>query len=241
MPELLPILLNLAGRPVLLVGGGRVAAAKLEALMGAGASVRVVAPHVLPSMVRAGVEVVERAFVPADLDDAWLVVAAATPDANREVAAAADLRRVFVNAVDDPGNATAFLGGVVRRAGVTLAISTSGDAPALTSLLRQALDAELPEDLAAWVALSRVERLRWRQERVPMDDRRPQLLRALNDLYARSADEPAHSGGSGAASRLSGPAAPGAAVLAVAAPVIAAEQACIPALPWLNGPEDSWL
>ena len=57
-----------------------------------------------------------------------------------------------MNAVDDPANATAYLSGVVRRDGVTIAISTSGQAPALTSLLREALDALLPRDLPAWIA-----------------------------------------------------------------------------------------
>ena len=60
------------------------------------------------------------------------------------MAAAADARQVFVNAVDDPANASAYLGGVVRRGGVTLAISTDGHAPALAGLLREGLDALLP-------------------------------------------------------------------------------------------------
>ena len=73
-------------------------------------------------------------------------------------------RQVFVNAVDDPANASAYLGGVVRRAGVTFAISTDGRAPALAGLLREGLDAALPEEeLEAWVA--EAERLR---ERTPL-------------------------------------------------------------------------
>ena len=63
---------------------------------------------------------------------------------NRQVAAAAEERRIFVNAVDDPANASAFLSGVIRREGVTIAISTSGDAPGLTALIRQGLDELLP-------------------------------------------------------------------------------------------------
>ncbi len=92
-------------------------------------------------------------------------MAAATPEVNREVAAAAETRRLFVNAVDDPANASAFLSGVVRRDGVTLAISTSGDAPALTALLREALDAVLPRELGAWIEEARAERAEWRRER----------------------------------------------------------------------------
>ena len=165
MPDLLPLFLTLAGRDVVLVGGGHVATAKLPALLGAGARVRVVAPVVAPEIERAGVEIVRRGFMASDLDGAWLVVAAATPEVNREVAAAAEPRRVFVNAVDDPANASAFLSGTVRRDGVTIAVSTSGDAPALTALVREALDALLPADLDRWMAEARKQRAVWRRDR----------------------------------------------------------------------------
>src|SRR5579862_3705295 len=176
MPNLLPLFLNLNGRDVVLVGGGRVAAGKLQALFDAGARVRVVAPSVSADIERASaergtVEIVRRPFVERDLDDAWFVVAAATPDVNRQVAAAAGSRRVFVNAVDDPANATAFLSGTIRREGVTLAISTSGDAPALTALVREALDALLPADLGTWVEEARRARTEWRRASVEMTAR----------------------------------------------------------------------
>ena len=185
---LLPLFLNLAGRRVVLVGGGRVAAAKLQQLVAADATVCVVAPDVVEEIERAsasvGVEIVRRAFAATDLDGAWLVVAAATPEVNRDVARAAEPRRVFVNAVDDPANASAFLSGVVRRDGVTLAISTSGDAPGLTALLRQGLDELLPRrDLAIWVREARRQRRQWKADGVPMEQRRPLLLDALNRLY----------------------------------------------------------
>ena len=185
MPDLLPLFLTLAGRDVVLVGGGHVATAKLQALLAAGARVRVVAPVVTPEIERAGVEIVRRGFVASDLDGAWLVVAAATPEVNREVAAAAEPRRMFVNAVDDPANASAFLSGTVRRDGVTIAVSTSGDAPALTALVREALDALLPADLDRWMAEARKQRTIWRRDRVPMAARKPRLLQALNELYNR--------------------------------------------------------
>jgi siroheme synthase-like protein len=137
MRELLPLFLHLRGRRVVLVGAGPVGASKLAQLLAVGADVRVVAPVVHQTIEAAPVSIERRAFVPTDLDDAWLVVAAATPEVNRQVAVAAEARRIFVNAVDDPPNATAYLGGVVRREGVTLAISTSGDAPAIAGLLRE--------------------------------------------------------------------------------------------------------
>jgi len=188
MRELLPLFVHLDGRRVLLVGGGPVAAAKLQQLRAVGAAVLVVAPQVQDDMVQPGVTIERRAFRPADLENAWLVVAAATPDVNREVAAAAESRRVFVNAVDDPPNATAYLSGVVRRDAVTLAISTSGEAPALAGLLREALDDVLPRDLAAWMTVARDERIKWKRDGVPMEQRRPLLLEALNRIYHPAPD-----------------------------------------------------
>jgi len=226
MADLLPLFLNLNGRAVLLVGGGRVATGKLHQLLAAGARVRVVAPEIsveMKSAVAAQMTLAQRAFVPADLDGAWLVVAAATPEVNRAVAEVAETQRVFVNAVDDPANASAFLSGVVRRDGVTLAISTSGDAPALTSLLREGLDALLPRDLAAWMWQARAARVAWRREGVPMAARKPRLLQALNALYQdNTAPADAHAEKN---------------ILAMSA----SAQAERPRVPWLNGPEDSWL
>ena len=187
MTELLPVFLNLAGRRVVLVGGGPVAAAKLGQLLATGADVRVVAPDVRQEIVDAGVVIERRAFVESDLDGAWLVIAAATPAVNGQVAEAAHARQLFVNAVDDPANASAYLSGVVRRDGVTLAISTRGDAPGLAGLLREALDAVLPRDLRLWMDEARLQRLRWRRDGVAMAARRPLLLHALNVLYARRA------------------------------------------------------
>jgi siroheme synthase-like protein len=229
MRNLFPLFLDLTGRNVLLVGGGRVAAGKLRQLLAAGARVRVVSPVVLSDIERAArsihvpeglvpeglekdgrVEIVRRAFQPSDIDGAWLVVAAATPEANRAVSDAASARRIFVNAVDDPVNATAYLSGVVRRDDVTIAISTSGEAPALTSLVREALDAVLPHDLGDWIATARDQRLEWRRDGVPMAARKPMLLRALNDLYD---DDRVECG----------------------------DQASGRQIPWLSGPEDSWL
>jgi len=131
------------------------------------------------------VTIVRRAFEDADLDEAWWVVAAAPPAVNRQVCDAAARRRVFVNAVDDPAHATAYLGGVVRRDGLTLAISTDGRAPALSGLMREALDAWLPADLDRWMATADEARRAWKRDEVPMARRRPQLLEALNRLYDR--------------------------------------------------------
>ena len=159
------------------------AAGKLEGLLAEGAQVTVVAPQIRPEMERSGVTLYRRPFDARDLDGVWWVVAAAPPEVNRQVSAVAEGYHVFVNAVDDPVHATAFLGGVVRRDGVTVAISTEGRAPALAGLLREALDAWLPADLARWMWAADEARRRWKADAVPMERRRPLLLQTLNRLY----------------------------------------------------------
>jgi siroheme synthase-like protein len=181
--ELFPAFLKLAGRPVLVVGGGPVAASKLTALLAAGARVTVVAPQVADEIAALSVRVERRPFEPEDLDDVWLVVAAAPPAVNRSVSQAAERRRIFVNAVDDPAHASVYLGGVVRKDGVTIAISTDGRAPALAGLIREGLEALLPDDVSQWLEQSDVLRQQWRNAAVPMPERRPLLLTAINELY----------------------------------------------------------
>ncbi len=182
--EIFPVFLRLAGRPVLVVGAGTVATAKIEALLAAGAVVTVVAPDVRPEIERMPVHVERRAFVDADLDGVWFVVAAAPPPVNRAVAEAAEQRRIFVNAVDDPPNASVYFGGIVRKAGVTLAISTNGRAPAMAGLLRQGLERLLPDDLDEWMRIADVCRKEWLAAGVPMEARRPSLLAAINAAHA---------------------------------------------------------
>jgi uroporphyrin-III C-methyltransferase/precorrin-2 dehydrogenase/sirohydrochlorin ferrochelatase len=189
---LLPIFVKLSGRRVLIVGGGTVAASKLDTLRPTGARVTVVAPAMSASMRQAVVELgvelielIERPFQESDLDEAWLVVAAATPEVNAAVARAAESRRLLVNAVDDPPNASAYLGGVVRRGSATIAISTSGRAPALAGLLREGIEDVLPsnDELDAWFAEADALKRRWRSTGVPMAERRPELAEAIASRY----------------------------------------------------------
>jgi len=183
VPALFPAFLRLSGKRVLVVGAGPVAASKLKALLDAEAVITVVAPEVHADIEAAPVTIHRRPFALADLDGVWYVVAAAPPEVNRAVSAAAFERQLFVNAVDDPPNATVYLGAIVKREGVTLSISTSGRAPALAGLLREGLERLLPADLDAWLKVADAERVRWKAAGIPMEQRRPELLRALNAIY----------------------------------------------------------
>lgn len=179
----LPVFLRFDDRRVAVVGGGTVAASKIPPLLAAGARVTVIARTIEPAIHDYPVELIEREFTASDLDGAWFVTAAATPDVNRAVRDAAEQRGVFVNAVDDPANATAYLGSTIARGGVTVAFSTSGKAPALAGLLREGFDALLPADIDRWAECAHDLSQQQRREGVPMEARRPQLLTALNELY----------------------------------------------------------
>ena len=161
-----PVFLKLEGRRVLVVGAGPVAAGKVRPLVDAGARVTVVAPDVVDEIaaMAADVTIVRRPFEPGDVDGAWYVVAAAPPEVNRAVARAAESRCLFVNAVDDLESASAYAGAIVQKAGVTIAMSTDGEAPALAGLMREALEVLLPEELdSGWPAHRRPGAAGWRR------------------------------------------------------------------------------
>ncbi|MFE9205062.1 uroporphyrinogen-III C-methyltransferase [Micromonospora sp. NPDC007230] len=127
-----PLGLRLAGRRVVVVGGGAVATRRVPALLDAGADVLLVAPELTPAL-RAHADAgrlhwVPRRFAPADLDGAWLVqVAVDDPAAAAAVSAVAAERRIFCVRADDRAAATAWTPAVTRHGPVTVAVLGGGD------------------------------------------------------------------------------------------------------------------
>ena len=181
-----PVFLKLAGRSVLVVGGGEGLEEKVLPLLEAGAEVSVVAPVISFKGKLPGLTCVERNFEPSDVDGKWYVVAEASAVTLDAVVQACEQRQVFVNVVDDRRRASAYLGSVIRREGYVLAISSGGQSPAVVKLLRQGLERLLPEDLAEWTASARRLRERWRGEGTPHPHRVPELLKALLERYSES-------------------------------------------------------
>ena len=128
-----PVGLRLAGRRVLVVGGGNVAQRRVPTLIAAGALVEIVSPEVTPAiegLVGSG-EVVwhRRGFVDADLEGAWYVMAATDVTAvNEQVGAVAEAQRVFCVRADDAAAATAFTPATGSHAGDTVAVMGSSTA-----------------------------------------------------------------------------------------------------------------
>lgn len=173
---LFPLFADLRGRLVLVVGGGAVARRKAEALLDAGARVRVGAPELesdLAAWTEAGnIEHLRGSFQPDWLDSVWFVVAATNDLAvNRAVADAATERRLFANVVDDTELSSAQLPAVLRRGALQVAVSSAGAAPMLARALREKLETELDESLGALTELL----AQWRGR----------IKRRLPDLAAR--------------------------------------------------------
>ncbi|MER7269390.1 uroporphyrinogen-III C-methyltransferase [Micromonospora carbonacea] len=146
-PNPYPLGLRLAGRRVVVVGGGAVATRRVPALLDAGADVLLVSPELTPAL-RAHVDAGRlhwepRRFAPDDLDGAWLVQAAVDdPVAAAAVSAAAAERRIFCVRADDRAAATAWTPAVTRHGPVTVAVLGGGD-PRRAMTVRDAIRALL--------------------------------------------------------------------------------------------------
>jgi siroheme synthase-like protein len=156
---LYPVNLVLEGRRCVVVGGGTVAARKVEGLVAAGADVVVIAPEIGARIRELGVSLVPRSYRLGDLDGAWLAIAATgDPGVNRLVRADGDAAGVWVNAADDPKACSFTLPAVVRRGPVMVTVSTAGHSPALASWIRGQVAAQLGPEvalLAEWLSEAR--------------------------------------------------------------------------------------
>lgn len=145
MSRLYPVYLDLAGRPVLVVGGGRVAARKARRLQECGADLTIVAPRIIDQLRELGecpnVTTCVRPYQSPDIEGVWLVVAATGDNAlNRRISGEAEAAGAFCNVVDEPELCSFHVPAVMRRGLLQLAISTGGASPALARRLRKQLE-----------------------------------------------------------------------------------------------------
>lgn len=187
--SLFPLFADLAGRFVLVVGGGHVAERKIARLLDSGAQIGVVAAALTPAIAQwaDGGRIALRAgaFVPTQLDDQWLVIAA-TDDAvlNAEIAAAAQARRIFVNVVDDAALSTFHVPAVVDRSPLVIAISSGGAAPMLARLARERIELLFDHSWGALAGLLARVRARIRARYPPGEPRRRFYERVLHGPVA---------------------------------------------------------
>ncbi len=174
---LYPLFADLVDRPVLVVGGGVVAERKAEALLTAGARVRVGAPA-LTATLREWVSQQRITYLPGRYrkewqNGAWLVIAATgDPWLNARIAAEGTARRRLVNVVDDPALSSFQVPAVINRAPLQVAISTNGTAPVLARRLRERIESLLDPALGPLLQLTQRYRPHIRQRHPDMAHRR---------------------------------------------------------------------
>ncbi|MFQ2644372.1 siroheme synthase CysG [Aeromonas caviae] len=175
--DYLPIFCRLDNKPVLLVGGGEVAQRKARLLLDAGAQLTVVAPELDPELAElaanGSIEWLAGEFAPPQLTGKWLVVAATDRrEVNALVYQSANQARIFANVVDDPKRSSFIMPSIIDRSPLMVAISSGGKAPVLARLLREKLEALLPQHLGAVAAFAGSLRERVKARFASMGERR---------------------------------------------------------------------
>ncbi len=151
-------LIGLAKKRCIVVGGGREGQRKIEGLLECDAAVTLISPEVTGT-INAWIEErrvtwIARNYIPGDLRDAFLVIAATdNSPTNVRIREEAEVEGALINVVDDPARCSFIVGSIARQGALTIAISTGGCAPALAARLRQRMQSEFGPEYAAFLEL----------------------------------------------------------------------------------------
>jgi precorrin-2 dehydrogenase/sirohydrochlorin ferrochelatase len=188
--RLFPMFLKLGGRPCLVVGAGTIAESKIASLIEADARVLVVAPDATPevrSWAQAKrVEWRQRGFQPSDLDGMFIVVAAtSSTELHKQIFQEATQRGVLCNIVDVPELCDFYYPAVVQRGALQIAVSTSGQSPALAQRLRIELEEQFGPEYQAWLEYLGEARDRLQSQQLEPEERK----RLIHELSSQEAFE----------------------------------------------------
>jgi len=187
-----PVFLDIADKPVVVIGGGTIAQVKVEGLLDAGAVVTVVSPELNDEMQRLRDDNrfrhIEREYQPGDLAGYELAFVA-TDDraANETVWREGRERKIWVNAVDDIPNCDFIMPGIVRRGDLVIAISTSGSSPAMARKVREDLETFLTEEDAVLLDLAAEIRRELKEMKIEVRNCR-HCVRNNNDVWNAALD-----------------------------------------------------
>ena len=178
-----PISLNISGRKCVVVGGGEVALRKVRALLEHDANVEVISPDLCPELAQLSaserISVHNHGYETSDLAGAFLAIAATNDvEINQQVAEEARSKVILVNVVDDAENSDFIVPSYLRRGGLTIAVSTSGQSPALARKIRTRLEKEITKQYGPLTHVIGEVRSEIRREGMRIEDDRWQ--EALN-------------------------------------------------------------
>ena len=156
-----PVNLNLHGRPVLVVGGGRIAYRKVEQLLMADAEVTVLSPMFVDEFHSLPVTLVQREYESGNIDAFRLVITATgnTP-VNQQIFDECEAKGIWINSADDPDRCAFTLPAALRRGDLMVTVSTGGASPALASWLRSHLELSIVPEFEQVVSRLAIERAR---------------------------------------------------------------------------------
>jgi precorrin-2 dehydrogenase / sirohydrochlorin ferrochelatase len=172
-----PVMLDLTCRLCLVVGGGPVAERKVAGLVAAGARVTVVSPTLTDPLLtlakEARLQWRPREYASGDAAGfALVMVAAADQMVSEAVSSECRERGIWVNCADDPARCDFILPAVFRRGALTVAVSTGGASPTMATLVRDELEARLPDDAAPLTEVVADVRRALRQDGISLDAER---------------------------------------------------------------------
>ena len=164
--QLFPVFLKLNQLHTVLIGGGNIGFEKLTAIIGNSqwAMVTVIARTFLPeienlALKNESINIVQKSFEPADLNCAQLVIAATNDNSlNESIVQAAHERNLLVNIADKPALCDFYLGSIVQKGDLKLAISTNGKSPTVAKRLKEVLNESIPDEID--ITLQQVAELR---------------------------------------------------------------------------------
>jgi precorrin-2 dehydrogenase/sirohydrochlorin ferrochelatase len=175
-----PVFLNLKGKDVLVVGGGKVAERKVLSLLRSGANITVISPQITKRLEKerslGRLKHISREYKSGDSQGAFLTIAATdSSDVNTSVSEDANC---LINVVDSPSLCNFIFPSIIRRGNLTIAISTNGISPALSRSIRKELERFYTPEFSKYLRL--LEKIRKRAIREIKDKRkRRQLLKNI--------------------------------------------------------------
>jgi precorrin-2 dehydrogenase/sirohydrochlorin ferrochelatase len=175
-----PAFLNLKGKKVIVIGGGKVAERKTRALLKIGADVTIISPEITKRIdkekLKGKIKHVSRQYKKGDSKKAFVIIAATDSyEINKKVSQDAPC---LVNVVDSPSLCNFIVPSVIRRGPLIIAISTSGISPALSKSIRRELDRLYTPEFAKYLKL--LEKIRGRaMKEIPVKKKRTEFLKSL--------------------------------------------------------------
>ena len=166
-----PVNLNLVGRPVLVVGGGRIAYRKVQQLLAAGGDVTVLAPQIIDDFNDLPVTLIHREYATGDVANFRLIITATgnTP-VDQAIFDECEELGIWVNSADDPVRCSFTLPAAFRRGPVMITVSTGGASPALASFLRSELEQLVGPEFAEVAGTLAAQRAQFHSDGISTED-----------------------------------------------------------------------